>query len=137
MNARTPTLVVLYDANCALWRREINRFEATRAQAASGQTYRLKLVDIRSPYFRASAYGFGVDMLEGALHMRDQQGLWHSGYAAMRCLYQQVHAGKSQAAIAPQKSALLARLAQNPLDSACANDECLQLSSAPSSGKVC
>jgi hypothetical protein len=134
MNARTPTLVVLYDANCALWRGEINRFEAARANAASARVYRLKLIDIRSPYFRASAYGFAVDMLEGALHVRDQKGLWHSGFAAMRCLYQQVHAGKSHTAPAAQKSAPIARQAQHSLYFACANDDCLQLPSVPANG---
>jgi hypothetical protein len=95
MNARTPTLVALYDASSAHWRGEIARFELARALLAGDQSYVLKLIDIRGPLFHASAYGLGEDMLEDALYVRDERGLWHSGFAALRCLYQHVESGKT------------------------------------------
>jgi hypothetical protein len=144
MNARMPTLVVLYDGNSALWRREIARFDAAQAQVPSAQTYRLKQIDIRHPSFHASAYGFALDMLESALLVRDERGLWHSGFAAMCCLFAHIGFGPSDA-ISNQKNVVGVGFAPNLLDSVClpvtprrdsecANDACLQLPCVPASG---
>ena len=79
--------VVLYDHSCNLCRHEMSQIKRR------DHLQRLLMVDISHPDFDQAIWGFELDALNRALHVRTPQGRWLVGMPAVRHVYQQVGLG--------------------------------------------
>jgi predicted DCC family thiol-disulfide oxidoreductase YuxK len=79
--------VVLYDHSCNLCRREMSGLKRR------DHLQRLLMVDISHPDFDQDVWGFDLETLNRALHVRTPEGEWLVGLPAVRHVYQQVGLG--------------------------------------------
>ena len=81
---RSPTIIVLYDPDCAPLRTEL------LALKGNDRHDQIKLVNIREATFSAHAWGFAPESVETTLHVRDLAGHWHIAMDALQFLYRAV-----------------------------------------------
>lgn len=79
--------IVLYDHSCSLCRREMSELKRR------DHLQRLLMIDISHPEFDPKIWGFDLETLNQALHVRTPEGNWLVAMSAVRYIYQQVGLG--------------------------------------------
>lgn len=80
LEARAPA-TLYHDGHCPLCQREVAWLARHPHRA------RVRLVDIQSPDFDATALGTSFETMMGRLHVRDAGNRWYIGMDASRALY--------------------------------------------------
>lgn len=80
-------VVALYDRACPLCRTEMHRLKARDRHG------RLQLVDIAAPDFDAAQWGFELEAMRNALHVRTAEGEWRIGVPGIAEAYRAVGLG--------------------------------------------
>ena len=83
----TGAVVALYDRACPLCRTEMHRLKARDRRGV------LHLVDIAAADFDAARWGFELDALRRALHVRGPDGQWRIGVPGIAEAYRAVGLG--------------------------------------------
>jgi len=86
-NRNLPYSIVLYDHSCALCRREMANLKKR------DHLQRLLMIDISHPDFDHAIWGFEMEALNAALHVKTTAGEWLTGLPAIHYIYQQVGLG--------------------------------------------
>ncbi|ALN61146.1 hypothetical protein GLA29479_260 [Lysobacter antibioticus] len=80
-------VIALYDHACPLCRTEMHRLKAHDRRG------RLQLIDIAAPDFDAAQWGFELEALRNALHVRLPNGEWRIGVPGIAETYRAVGLG--------------------------------------------